>query len=159
MKNIAVFFMIFLVQSTVDGLVYADEIAEEGRVNRRTDGFEYPLDDRADPFYSFVLRQAARRDKENEIEITDEVLIGLRAFEPGQLRLVAIMSTSQGRIAMAEDSTGKGYTLQEGAEIGRFGQIERIEDGQVIVKEAAPTRAGRVVEREIIMRLRRDGER
>jgi Tfp pilus assembly protein PilP len=60
---------------------------------------------------------------------------------------------------MAEDTTGKGYTLHEGVEIGKFGRIDRIEDGQVIVKESAPTRAGRIIEREIIMRLRRDGER
>jgi type IV pilus assembly protein PilP len=159
MKNIAIFLMILIVHSTGEGLLYADEAAEEEKVNRRTDGFEYPLDDRMDPFYSFVLRQEARRADDNEVEITDEVLIGLRAFEPGQLRLVAIMSTPRGRIAMAEDTTGKGYTLHEGVEIGRFGRIEKIGDGQVIIRESAPTRAGRVVEREVIMRLRRDGER
>jgi Tfp pilus assembly protein PilP len=110
--------------------------------------------ERPDPFYPFLSQN------KDEIFIDPKVkLEGLRTIELGQSRLVAIMSTSQGHIAMAEDTTGKGYTLHEGVEIGRFGRIERIEEGLIIVREIAPTRAGRIFDKQTIMSLRKEGER
>jgi Tfp pilus assembly protein PilP len=105
----------------------------------KKDKFEYQLDNRPDPFYPFLSKEAARKEKEDEIidEESGDTLTGMRVFEPGQLKLVAVMGTQGNKIAMAEDVTGKGYILREGMLIGRRGKITQIQDGQIVIKETA----------------------
>lgn len=131
---------------------------EEGK----KDKFEYQLDNRPDPFYPFISKLAAQKDKEDEIidEESGNTLTGMRVFEPGQLKLVAVMGTQgSSKIAMAEDVTGKGYILREGMLIGRRGKIMQIQDGQVVIKETAKTRAGREINNEVIMSLKKEEDK
>jgi type IV pilus assembly protein PilP len=122
-----------------------------------TNGFDYPLDNRPDPFYPFISKEKAIKELNEElVDINGEKLTGMRLFEPGQLTLVAIMNTANGKVAMAEDVTGKGYMLRENMLIGKRGQIIRIEDGQVIVKETLVRKSGNTTYNEIIMHLNKD---
>ncbi|WP_417911011.1 pilus assembly protein PilP [Candidatus Electronema sp. PJ] len=127
----------------------------------KKDKFEYQLDNRPDPFYPFISKEAAQKKDDDEIidEESGDTLTGMRVFEPGQLRLVAVMGTQGSKIAMAEDVTGKGYILREGMLIGRRGQIMQIQDGKIIIKETAKTRAGREINNEVIMSLKKEDDK
>jgi type IV pilus assembly protein PilP len=121
--------------------------------------FEYVLEGRPDPFVPFISKKAATPKLDpNEIIDEDVELTGMRQFEPGQLRLVAILETPRKKIAMVEDVTGRGYTIDEGTPIGRHGVVSQITRGQVIITETAHTRAGKEIKNTIVMRLNKEGE-
>ncbi len=121
--------------------------------------FAYVLEGRPDPFVPFITKKAST-PKLNPDEIIDEdvELTGMRQFEPGQLRLVAVLETGKKKIAMVEDVTGKGYILNEGTPIGRHGVVSKINLQQVIITETAHTRAGKELKNTIVMRLNKEGE-
>ena len=121
--------------------------------------FEYVLDGRPDPFVPFITEKAATpKFDPNEIIDEDVELTGMRQFEPSQLRLVAILETARKKIAMVEDVTGRGYTINEGTPIGRRGVVTQITRQQVIITETAHTRAGKEIKNTIVMRLNKEGE-
>ncbi len=127
---------------------------DESWKNRK---FEYKLEDRPDPFYPFLSKELAQKAKDDEIvKVNGKQLSGMQLFEPGQLKLVAVMDTSEGTIAMAEDVTGKGYKLNKDMPIGAYGKIVDIKDGQVFIKETYETQSGRIIQKEITMRLKND---
>ena len=122
-------------------------------------GFEYLLDGRPDPFVPFISEKAATPKLDpNEIIDEDIELTGMRQFEPGQLRLVAILESPRKKIAMVEDVTGRGYTISVGTPIGRRGVVTQITRQQVIITETARTRAGKEIKNTIVMRLNKEGE-
>lgn len=130
---------------------------EQAWENRK---FEYKLDDRSDPFYPFLSKELAQKnDGDKLVEVDGRTLTGMQLFEPGQLKLVAVMDTPDGKIAMAEDVTGKGYMLQKDMPIGAYGQIIDIESGQVVIDETRKTQSGRIIQNKIIMRLNRDEDK
>lgn len=115
------------------------------------DGFEYKREGRPDPFLPFaqvVLQGAAE----------EEILTGMRRFEPGQLRLVAIVAKGKSYRAMVEDSAGKGYTIDRGTLIGRTGVVEDIAPNLVIIKETTYTMAGERRFNTVEMLLKTRGE-
>ena len=124
-----------------------------------TPTFEYKIEDRPDPFYPFISKANAIRKSEDTIVVDDKELTGLQLFEPGQLKLVAVVATPNGPIGMAEDVAGKGYVLHEGVPIGQRGRITKIDNGQVFILETALTRAGRTITKEIVMRLRKETDK
>jgi type IV pilus assembly protein PilP len=130
-----------------------------GSTEEKTQTFEYILEGRPDPFVPFITKKAST-PKLNPDEIIDEdvELTGMRQFEPGQLTLVAVLETSNNKIAMVEDVTGKGYMLNKGTPIGRHGVVSRITLQQVVVTETAHTRAGKEIKNTIVMRLNKEGE-
>ncbi len=122
--------------------------------------FSYRLEGRPDPFKPFLTPKAATpRLDPNEIVEEDVELTGMRQFEPGQLTLVATMSSNKGRMAMVEDVTGKGYILREGTPIGRRGIVSRIGRQQVVVTQTAHTRSGKKIVTEVVMRLKKEGDK
>ncbi len=128
--------------------------------NEQTDvGYAYIMDDRSDPFVPFISKAVVpRRNEKDEIIKEDKVLTGMQLFEPGQLQVVAIMSTDGIFQAMVQDVTGRGYILEEGMLIGRNGLITSILDDEVVVIDMAHTRAGRTIETKISMRMDKEGE-
>lgn len=63
-------------------------------------------------------------------------LTPLQKFDISQLKLVAIISTSDGNIALVEDATGKGYFLKKGTWVGRNdGKVTKILKDTVIIQE------------------------
>jgi Tfp pilus assembly protein PilP len=138
-----------------------DDDSEQSWKNRK---FEYKLDKkgspRSDPFYPFLSKELAQKNEGDKlVEVDGKTLTGMQLFEPGQLKLVAVMNTPDGKIAMAEDVTGKGYMLQKDMLIGAYGQIVDIEGGQVVIEETRKTQSGRVLQNEIIMRLNKDEDK
>lgn len=156
---------ICLLTSTVLASVPAEEQARkreapaEKTAAPANDTFTYELIGRPDPFAPFLEPQVATKLDPNEI-IEDEVeLTGMQLFEPGQLKLVAVMFANDEKIAMVEDVTGKGYVLNEGVLIGRHGVVSQITTDQVIITETTRTRAGKDIINTIVMRLNKEGDK
>ncbi|PID77693.1 MAG: hypothetical protein CSB24_00165 [Deltaproteobacteria bacterium] len=118
--------------------------------------FEYLMEGRPDPFEPFLKPKEVADP--NEIVDSDEVLVGMQLFEPGQLTLVAIMQTGGEHIAMVEDSTGKGYVLNTGMKIGRRGLVIGIDPSRVMIEETAVTRAKKIIKTRVDMVLKKEEE-
>ena len=126
-------------------------------IKKTEDIFDYQIEGRADPFMPFVSEKAPTKDP-NEIVDENKNLTGMQLFEPGQLTLVALMSTKGQKFAMVQDFTGKGYVIVEGTKIGRRGVVADIVENKVIIEETAHTRSGKVLKNQIAMVLKKEGE-
>lgn len=102
------------------------------------DSFEYKREGRHDPFVPFFPFEVVetRPDRDTR-EVQEEVLTGLRKYEPGQLNLVTIMFIQNHALAMVEDSAGRGYVIRKGTKIGRNGFVDDIFPNIVVIKQLA----------------------
>jgi type IV pilus assembly protein PilP len=83
-------------------------------------------------------------------------LTPLQKYEISQLKLVAIISTPEGNIAMVEDATGKGYFLKKGAWIGKNdGKVTKILKDKVIIEEVYQDIFGQTKTNEISLFLQK----
>ncbi len=119
--------------------------------------FEYVIEGRNDPFIPFISEKSQTAKMDEIIPVEDQ-LSGMQLFEPGQLNLVAIVMVDDKDLAMVEDTTGKGYVLHTGMEIGRRGIITSIQSNKVTIEETAFTRAGKKLTSNIVMLLKKEGE-
>ena len=119
--------------------------------------FDYKFEARPDPFLPFFNSKKPSDEKTSEEKknTTNEVLTELRKFEPGQLRLVAVMAFKDKNIAMLEDVTGKGYLVEQGTLIGRHGIVSSIKPDLLLVTETYETTTGRKVVNEIPLRMQK----
>ncbi|MBW6521300.1 MAG: pilus assembly protein PilP [Desulfoarculaceae bacterium] len=120
--------------------------------------FSYQIKGRPDPFSPFITEKSTSTLKMDEIVESEETLSGMQLFEPGQLKLVAIVFEKNAELAMVEDSAGQGYALRPGMKIGRKGIITAITANQVIIEETSITRAGQKLTNNIVMLLKKKGE-
>jgi Tfp pilus assembly protein PilP len=135
---------------------------EENKEVREVDKFQYKFEDRPDPFLPFLSKDSSRSDSGDNTPAVgggEEQLTGMQLFEPGQLRLVALLKIGSRNIAMVEDVAGKGYRLDENMLIGRYGIVNRITGEQIEITETYKTKTGRIVTKEIIMRLKKEGDK
>ncbi len=137
----------------------AEKNIDPGEARKRSK-FDYQLDKRPDPFVSFIKKEDEKKAQQDELvdEDTKEPLKEMQLFEPGQLRLVAVMGVQGSIVAMAEDMAGKGYVLKEKMLIGRHGQIVQIADSKVTIKETRRTKAGREITSDIVMSMKKEEE-
>ncbi len=152
----------FLLVGRLFGAASATEDAdlEQKQRVRKVDEFEYQLENRADPFLPFIDDNEQGLDPDDEIvDEENRPLTGMQLFEPGQLTLVAVMSVGSKNIAMVEDHAGKGYRLDVGMPIGKRGIIHHIGKDEVKITETSKTRAGRIIKKEIVMRLKKEEDR
>jgi hypothetical protein len=120
--------------------------------------FTYQVAGRPDPFAPFLSEKAASNINMDEIVDNGETLTGMQLFEPGQLKLVAIIFEDASELAMVEDAAGQGYTLRPGMKIGKKGIITTIDPNQVNIEETSVTRAGKQLTNKIVMLLKKEGE-
>jgi hypothetical protein len=122
--------------------------------------FEYQLENRPDPFVPFITEKAASSNVNmDEIVDSGEPLTGMQLFEPGQLTVVALVKTEANYLAVVQDFTGKGYTLSQGMKIGRYGIVKSFTPQSVIVEETTVTRAGKKSVTDVVMLLKKEGEK
>lgn len=117
------------------------------------DGFVYTREGRPDPFMPFLTTTTKAAKPEVEEELT-----GMRKFEPGQLNLVAIVFAGDEKMAMVQDSVGKGYVIRKGTNIGRSGVVEDIVTNRVIIDNISYTRAGEKRVTTVEMLLKQKGD-
>ena len=124
-----------------------------------SEDFEYIIGDRKDPFVPFITERATTADiNMNEIVEVDAELTGMQLFEPGQLTLVALLSSGSEDFAMVQDFTGKGYVISKGTKIGKRGVVTEIAPNRVLIEETAQTRAGQKIVTNTVMVLKKEGE-
>ena len=115
--------------------------------------FVYKREGRNDPFVSFIRERVAAK------EVPVEVLTGMRKFEPGQLAIVAIVSSPSDIFAMAQDSNNQGYIIRKGILLGQTGVVEAIVPNKVIVKNYTYNLAGDKIYKTVEMVLKQEGEK
>lgn len=95
--------------------------------------FQYNPVGKPDPFKPFIQLTPVR-------ELTRTApLTPLQKYDLSQLKLVAIIATREGNVAMVEDSAGKGYFIRKGTEIGKNdGKVAKILKDRVIIEELYP---------------------
>ncbi|PIE64769.1 MAG: hypothetical protein CSA26_06935 [Desulfobacterales bacterium] len=125
-------------------------------IKQKEEVFVYQTEGRADPFMPFISERAATTEDPNEIIDEDIALTGMQLFEPGQLTLVALLSSGANKYAMVQDFTGRGYVIVEGTKIGRRGVVSSIIDNKVIIEETSKTRGGKVLKNQIAMVLKKE---
>ena len=119
--------------------------------------FDYKFEDRPDPFLPFFDIKPPPDTPASEggkIIDPDQVLTELQKFEPGQLKLVAVLAFQDKNIAMLEDVTGKGHQAEQGTLIGRHGIVTSIEKDEMLVTETYETATGRTVVNKIPLYMR-----
>ena len=106
--------------------------------------FSYNPAGKTDPFKPFIqltpVKEAART-----VPLTP-----LQKYDISQLKLVAILSTPEGNIALVEDATGKGYFVKKGTWVGKNdGKVTKILKDRVIVEEVYQDILGKLKANEI----------
>ena len=117
------------------------------------DAFVYVRENRTDPFVPFI------KERVSVTEMPMEELSGMQKFEPGQLKVVAIMLSPVDKFAMVQDSNNQGYIIREGILLGRTGVVEAIVQNKVIVKNYSYNLAGDKIYKTVEMVLRQEGEK
>jgi len=116
--------------------------------------FAYNPTGRPDPFKPFFQ---LTRDKRSKGRLTP-----LQEYDLSQLKLVAIITISEGNIALVEDSQGKGYFVRKGTAIGKNdGKVKQILKDMVTVEEVYKDVLGQKKVNEVSLFLHRsekDGE-
>lgn len=121
----------------------ADVIAQ-GNVEK---GYVYDATGKRDPFRSFVLEEAARKNKGERGP--------LEQFELGQLALQAVVWGTDKPRALVTDPQGRGYIVKEGTPIGKSsGEVTQIGADMVVVREIYEDTTGVRTEKNIEMRIR-----
>ncbi len=110
-------------------------------------GYGYDATNKRDPFRSFVLDEAQRLAKHERGP--------LEQFDLSQLSVVAVVWGTQRPRALVTDPSGRGYVVQEGTTIGKNdGQVIRIGDTTMLVRETYVDYLGAATSKEIEMRVR-----
>jgi len=110
--------------------------------------YSYNPSGKPDPFKPFIQLTPVR-----EIPRTTP-LTPLQKYDISQLKLVAIISTPEGNVALVEDATGKGFFLKKGTLVGKNeGKVTRILRDRVIIEESFLDVFGKIKTNEVIMLL------
>lgn len=107
----------------------------------------YDAKGKIDPFKA-LIQEAPEPQKSADQKKPDRILTPLEKIELSQIRLVAIITMKNRRIAMVEEASGKGYEVGVGTYIGRRqGRITQINDSSIVVKEPVRDYLGKISER------------
>ncbi len=125
-------------------------------------GPDVDIESLRDPFQSQFDQLAERNRKlllKKQKHLADRKREKLEDFALSELKLVAIFSMADDRVAMVEDNSGKGYMVRRNNYIGRnSGRVEKIMKDSVLLIESALDPAGDLVEREIVLTLKEVNE-
>lgn len=109
--------------------------------------FSYNPSGKPDPFKPFIELTPARTAR--TVPLTP-----LQKYDISQLKLVAIISSPEGNVALVEDVTQKGYFLKKGTWIGKNdGKVTKILKDRVIVEEVYQDVFGQTKKNEITIML------
>lgn len=112
----------------------------------------YNPEGRRDPFRPFIAATPVEKERKRP-------LTPLERYSLSQLRLVAIVWSEDGAVAMVEDPEGKGYSIRVGTRIGdRNGRVKKILKDRVIVVERFLDAFGKEKKEEVTLELPKEEE-
>jgi type IV pilus assembly protein PilP len=115
--------------------------------------YSYNPAGKPDPFKPFIQLTPVREGSRTG------PLTPLQKYDISQLKLVAILSTPEGNVALVEDATGKGYFLKKGTWIGKNdGKVTKILKDKVIIEEVYQDIFGQTKTNEISIFLHKTEE-
>ena len=125
----------------------AQGAADGGGLVSGGDTYAYDATNKRDPFRSYILDEAERRANHERGP--------LEQFDLSQLTLVAVVWGTERPRALVTDPSGRGYVVQEGTPIGKNeGQVIRISDNTMLVRETYVDYLGAATSKEIELRVR-----
>ena len=129
----------------------ATKVAEKKEPEKKEEAeYSYNPAGKPDPFKPFIQLTPVREGSRTA------PLTPLQKYDISQLKLVAIISTPEGNIALVEDATGKGYFLKKGTWIGKNdGKVTKILKDKVIVEEIYQDIFGQTKTNEISLFLQK----
>lgn len=123
---------------------------------------EVDIESLRDPFSSYLAAVAKRAKEALEQKTTtmaNRPREPLEEYDLSTLKLVAVLHMGEERVAMVEDTVGKGYLVRRGNYIGKNnGRIDKITDVSVFLTEQVINPAGDVVDREVELTLKEINE-
>lgn len=115
--------------------------------------YQYNPIGKPDPFKPFIQLTPVRE------AIRTTPLTPLQKFDISQLKLVAIISSPEGNVALVEDSAGRGYFIKRGTMIGKNdGKVTRILKDRIIIEELYQDVLGQIKKNEVSMFLHKTEE-
>jgi type IV pilus assembly protein PilP len=116
------------VEKKKDGPTKVAEKTEQ--VKKVEEEYSYNPAGKPDPFKPFIQLTSARGGSRTA------PLTPLQKYDISQLKLVAIISSPEGNIALVEDVTGKGYFLKKGTWVGKNdGKVTKVLKDKVMIEE------------------------
>jgi type IV pilus assembly protein PilP len=125
-------------------------VADPKKDEEKKEAAEYTYDPagKPDPFKPFIQLVPVK------VATRNAPLTPLQRYEVSQLRLVAIISTPEGNTALVEDSTGKGFFLKKGTQVGRNdGKVSKVLKDKVIIEEQYQDVLGQTKQSEVTLNL------
>jgi len=111
-----------------------------------------------DPFESYLALVAARGRSillDREHRLSNREREPLESFDLATLKLVAIFSKGEDRVAMIQDSSGKGHIVRRGNYMGKDnGHVEKIDSDTVFLVEQVLNPAGDITDRQVTLTLK-----
>ena len=117
------------------------ELSQKESQLQQKDSFQYQREGDPDPFKPFINQPSTP--------------IPARTLQ--NFTLVGVIVIGKEKVAMVEDASGRGYYLNKGSKIGR-GRVSKIEDKEVRLIETVKKATGRIVTKELIMYLKKEGD-
>lgn len=118
----------------------------------KSSSYVYNSEGRPDPFKPFILETRRIQD---EAAITS--LNPLQRYDISQLKLVGIIWQLNTPTAMLEDSSGKGYIVTKGTQIGKNnGVVAEVAEKEVVVTEEFVNLLGETKERDVRIKLHQE---
>lgn len=132
----------------------AIKVAEKKEQEKQIEnGYTYKPFGKPDPFKPFIQISPIKEARKT-VPLTP-----LQRYEISQLKLVAIILTPEGNVAMVEDSTGKGYIIKKGTIIGKNdGKVTKILKDKIIIEEKYQDVLGQTKTNEVIMSIHKPEE-
>ncbi|MDQ6994125.1 MAG: pilus assembly protein PilP [Mariprofundaceae bacterium] len=111
-----------------------------------------------DPFTSYLDTIALRGQrllKAQQSKLFNRKREPLEVFDLSTLSLVGIYKMGDQRVAMVQDSQGKGYTVHQGNYMGKnSGQVEKIDEDTIYLVERMLNAEGQIVDQQVTLTLK-----
>lgn len=135
---------------TAQAAVAPDNATPAGQASNQGN-YTYTASSMRDPFMPLIILKSEAEKKKGGSPIED--------YEVSDFKLIAILWNKTAYYAMITLPDGKSYTIKTGAKLGiNGGKVYKITKDSVIITEPARDYRGAIVQKEIIIKLRKEEE-